>query len=409
MNRFLPNTKSTCAAVLGLLVAAVSGCANETPISKDKTPAPKQQSSAITARDIGVSGCRATAIIDITSAEDIEFVAIDRSDIADLRTELSTIDEEGRETRINEELLEVDASFQSLLDSVSNNMNASELSRRAARELISRSSSSTTTESVDHSDSTAAHSDSSSFRDRQASASTDRVEQGDLDTENRAEDFSSAAVAANERESRSERGLGGFGTVGGLGGLGTVGGLAGGLGGLGGFAGSDVSSREAAATSRVVIANENSSFRIADRAAQSERQTDVLNESEDSASANRSSRTSVVTDRDALDRETEVLDQSARDEESETNRVARSEDQMRRERHMAMTNLDQLRSRHLVLRVEFTGDENHEMLRVFEGNRVAREAADRAVDRRIDAQGDITVRFNECGVGGVGGVGGIAR
>ena len=100
------------------------------------------------------------------------------------------------------------------------------------------------------------------------------------------------------------------------------------------------------------------------------------------AEANRTSRASTTSVVDALDRTAESLDEQARREASDQQRTARSESSSLRENHVAFRSLESLRSRHLVLRVELTADETHEIIRVFEGSQ-----------GRVIASGDVTGQF----------------
>lgn len=362
MKRFLP-TNSTCAAVLGLMIAAfASGCANEAPIAKDPQPA-KQQKAAVTTRGMDVQGCSASAVFDISSSEDIEFIAIDRSDVSNLRAELYTLDESGRESRVEEALIEVDASFQSLLDATSNNVNASELSRRLAREAVSSRSSSTSTESNDHSDSTRSHTDSSIARDSSNTVVIENSRNGVDEAIGQA----SNEQAASENTSQQ--------------------------GGLGSGMGSG-NSRQASASARFEAVRTFESFSNIERRNQAERESESANQSEDIAIANRSSRTTTAATQESSDRASEQLDQSARDEASAANRVAQSQESSLRQRNLAMVNLEFLRSRNLVLRIELQADENHEVVRVFTGSRVASESS----ERRVAAQGDAIGQFAGCTV-----------
>lgn len=364
MKKLLPKTMSLGAMLAMLCGVAAMGCADGG--QREPMPAPAQRAPTITLRQMQIDGCQATAIFDIESSEAIEFVALDRSDLASVRTQISTLDESGREILIEEEMHEVDSSLQSLLERLSDGMNARERSVQLVNERTSQSSSSNTTENSEHVDSSSSQSTSTS---NSASSST---QHSDAHRTSRNESASNGTSASDsESSSQDSQNSGGGNTS--------------------GSAQRDSDSQrssESASSLELIVTNE--------RLDSQESASNAALETSTSSAFNRTTRATITATNDSNDRTSMNQSESEQSQNQQNERQVQNEVRSSRDRHLVSRSLETLRTQNIVLRVEMTADETHEVIRVFQG-------ANREVRSQIETVGNFTQCRPGGGAAGTGG------
>lgn len=113
MKRYL----SYSGVVLGMLAAALTGCADE-----ESTSEPEQVKSAITSQGFLTNGCAGTGIFNITSNNLINFVALDQSSFANVNSQLFSMNQQNQQQLIasSQNASALSSAFTSMLDQVSN-------------------------------------------------------------------------------------------------------------------------------------------------------------------------------------------------------------------------------------------------------------------------------------------------
>jgi hypothetical protein len=320
------------AVAFGLLAALASGCSGSD--GRDEAgPDLRSQASKITARSVEVDGCTATAVFDIQSAQAIQFVALDRSDLQNVRMELSTLDERGLETRIEENAVEADELIQSMIDAQTSNMNAAEASKDEASQSQKESSSTTTTESEESSSRTETRDSSSSSTNDKDSAHQDQSE----------------ASRSDERASDGSNASSTTGTTGSV-------------------SGSNRQSSSASSASQSSSSNQTSD---SSHEAISKTSHDAVAIDEASASRVVQSAESAASDSSSAS-----SDSSSRNEASSNQHNEQEQARSSSSHTLVFRNLERLNSRNLVLRVEMQANEVNEVMRLFEGDEQIRARAD---------------------------------
>ncbi len=119
---------------LGILAAALAGCADEEGANK-----PEQVKSAITSRGFVANGCTGTGVFDVSSNDLINFVALDQSSFNSVNAEVYALDKNNQEQLIasTQSSSAISSSLAQLLNEVSNFQSAAQRARQLAESSTS--------------------------------------------------------------------------------------------------------------------------------------------------------------------------------------------------------------------------------------------------------------------------------
>ncbi|MBX3186052.1 MAG: hypothetical protein KF819_03515 [Labilithrix sp.] len=122
-------TGSLGAVGLGLLAMLAAGCAAS---PGDEAGNAGENTGTAEAKIVplgwGAMGCAASGSFDVfNGANDfLNFIAVDRSDFASLNSSLSLVDSFGQQTALNQSMVQADEAFQSMINTVTNSINAAQ-------------------------------------------------------------------------------------------------------------------------------------------------------------------------------------------------------------------------------------------------------------------------------------------
>lgn len=415
------------AVAIGLLAALSAGCSGNASDAAAKDPSTgdgktdEAQQAWITGRGWDVAGCGGASVFDIfnnsnfanNNSDASNFIAVDRSDLANLNMQLSAVDSFGNETAINQTATQASSFLQSLLDASTNNINAAQQSSMAASQSAAQNTSlavndtaATATNSVvtDSAatmtqDTSAAHTDhhrdiSTASNSNQASAANRSSAANQASAANRSSADNIASEAASNNAFNNANAFNSFFTPFFGGGFGF------GARSLGGGAGSNVSAFNNALANNNFLsalnASDVSNFSNVANASNAANASNVANASNTAvmnafdnattdathvAAATTAHESTVAASTRAAHSRTRVANTEAQqasqqaaataaNQNSTAQHTAATQNQSQQASTMAFQNLSNVNSQHMILKVDTQAFANrtNSLFRVFQGN-----------------------------------------
>lgn len=169
------NATALSLLALGALTSSLFACGDETAQSND--PATGEQAEAITARGIAVTGCGANGVFNVVNtdnlASNIDFIAIDQSDFANLTSQLSSFNAQNQQQLVSNSADTLDSSLQTAINELTNETTAHQASVNRLKEHQASAANTSIIETASHSDSSLVTTDTSSVVESSRSGSAD--------------------------------------------------------------------------------------------------------------------------------------------------------------------------------------------------------------------------------------------
>lgn len=398
----LANAGSLGTVTLGLLAAALVGCGSDASgTSTSATTAnPGSRQDAITLQSLTSNGCSATATFDIQSAAAINFIAIDKSDLASANLQLSNVEDSGRITQLDQTAQTADSSMQAMLNASTDNVNAAQKYSMQQAQQAAQTNSAMTANDVESATTTTATSGSSTATDdlgvthsdghqdsHSAQASASSTASNDAyNTANAAQSANNVSASALKSKSSLVVGFDPFTEQ-----SARSSSFA--------FVAAAANADSASASGAKSAANQDSASNSADSTAnqtadETKKSTTQTNQNVTTVSSNKNSH----TDSSAQNGASNSASASAADNSLNQASTAQNSDQSANSHSSSSTlvfhDLQTLQSHHMLLTVQMTATQAQQLIRIFQGD-VSQSSSSSSVND-VTAQADFPISTPAC-------------